>query len=286
MQKMKEFIAIIFLSLLIGCQSKDYDKFEDISLSDNFQKDWYMLTERDSGYTIMNPCDAENRRQQIIGDTMIVYGGHELDKYLITSIKKNLRDKYLFSTINLLGNDIQSFYFSYVDYESGIGYWKTTKEPVNLKKDLLFISAKDTSNFKVTNQPCVECWGEECDEIEKIVFDSKEIFNLSRIYKDNDYPSSSNDTLICKDWKLSKNDIREIIKSSKSINGSEWHHLFDHLPCNYDAIINQNGIDFNLSINGGSWFTIRSKDTALTYGSFNVENNKYFLSSVFSEDID
>ncbi|NQY31299.1 MAG: hypothetical protein HRT69_17765 [Flavobacteriaceae bacterium] len=283
---MKETITIIIVALLIGCKSKNYDKFEKIILSNDFQKDWFMLTERDSGYTIFNPCDAENRRQQIVGDTLIVHGGHEIDKYLITSIERNLKDIYLFSTVNILSNDDQPFYFSYVDYESGIGYWKTIYEPVDFDKDLLFISTKDSSNFKVINQPCVECWGEECDEIEKIVFDSNESFKITKINKDNNYPSSSSNIKICKDWKLSKKDIREIIKSSKSINGPEWHHLFDHLPCNYYAILNQNETDFNLSINGGSWFTISSQDTTVRYGSFNDENNKYFLSPFLSGDGD
>ncbi len=63
--------------------------------------------------------------------------------------------------------------------------WKDSKEIKNFKilwdKDKhliqtegnfdtwdLFVEEKNVSDYKVYIQPCRECWGDECDEIEKL----------------------------------------------------------------------------------------------------------------------
>ena len=115
-------------------------------------------------------------------------------------------------------------------------------------------------------------------------FDPKIKYSILNIRKNNDYPSSMSDTTICKEWHLNEVEIKQIIEDAKTISSSDWHYLFDHLPCGIDAQLQQDNNEFDLSINGGAWFTIGSTDTTIMYGSFEEENNKFFLSSVWTAE--
>jgi hypothetical protein len=281
---MKQIISIFIIGLLLGCQSKNNDKFEKIDLPVDFPKEWYKLAETDSGYVIFNPCDAENRNYLILNDTLFVNGGHEVDKFLIDSIRRNQKDIYLFSTKNVLNNEIQPFYFTYVDYESGIANWKTTYQSVDFKTDFLFISNKDKENFITVNQPCVECWGDECEDSEKTFFSVNAYFEILNFQKINNYPSSMEDTSICKSWSLSEGDIEKIFQNSKPLSGPDWHHLFDHLPCAITGRLIQNDKTYDFSINGGSWLTVSNSDTSLMFANFNNINESLFLSTAWTEE--
>lgn len=103
-----------------------------------------------------------------------------------------------------------------------------------------------------------------------------EILNFKRA---NDYPSSEKDTTICKNWNLSVNDIKKLIKESEAINGPDWHHLFEHLPCSTTGQLKQANQTFDFQINGGAWMTITDSDTTLYYGYFKKDGNKLFIST-------
>ena len=111
-------------------------------------------------------------------------------------------------------------------------------------------------------------------------FNPKAEFEILNFDKDSNYPSSETDTTICGNWELTKTEIKTIIQDSKFINGIDWHHLFEHLPCQVIGVISQHGQKFNMAINGGAWLTISSADTTLIMGDFKVGNNQYFLSSI------
>lgn len=115
-------------------------------------------------------------------------------------------------------------------------------------------------------------------------FDFRKEYQITSLSKRSDAPSSMNDTTICKDWNLSERDVRFIIGKAKEIDGSQWHYLFDHLPCRVTGKLVQNDRKYELSINSGAWLTISSSDTTLMYGSFNNTNNKYFMSTVWTEE--
>ncbi|MFN3195686.1 MAG: hypothetical protein ACE364_07060 [Chlorobiota bacterium] len=120
-----------------------------------------------------------------------------------------------------------------------------------------------------------------------VIFDSNKDFEVLELVKSNDYPSSDNDTSACINWTLDKIEIEKIIQESRPINGSEWHHLFGHYPCVIQGVILQGSTEYKYSINSGAWFTIDSPDTTLVFGSFNEENNKFFLDSAWSiEEMD
>lgn len=149
---------ILIIGLFSACNQKNKYNFKTTNLPSNFPKEWYMLTDTDSGYIVFNPCDAENRQFNIKKDTLFSHTGHEVDKYKIELIKDNKKGEYLFMTSNVLSieSDTQTFYFSFVDNESGIANWNY--EFLGITFDYLFVSAKDKESFTVVNQPYSECW--------------------------------------------------------------------------------------------------------------------------------
>jgi hypothetical protein len=116
-------------------------------------------------------------------------------------------------------------------------------------------------------------------------FDLKSSFEIVSLRKTNDYPSSLKDTTICLGWTLDRQEIKKVIELSEPIDGPDWHHLFEHLPCRIIGVVKQNEQPYGLSINGGAWFTISSSDTTLMYGSFSRKNNKYFLKKALVENL-
>ncbi len=119
---------------------------------------------------------------------------------------------------------------------------------------------------------------------QKVIFDFNKDFEIIELKKSNDYPSSDPDTTSCIQWTLSELEIKKIIKESKPISGPEWHHLFGHYPCRVHGKLIQGSTEFDYSINSGAWFTVSSSDTTSRFGSFEKENNKYFLDSAWSEE--
>lgn len=115
------------------------------------------------------------------------------------------------------------------------------------------------------------------------LFDRNKTFEITKIQKSNDYPSSEKDTSFCADWMLSAAEAKRIISACQPISGSEWHHLFDHLPCQFKGTIVQNTAEYSYSINGGSWLTISSSDTTWTFGNYQKEYEHYFLSAPWTE---
>ncbi|MGB0178142.1 MAG: hypothetical protein ACPF9D_13320, partial [Owenweeksia sp.] len=81
------------------------------------------------------------------------------------------------------------------------------------------------------------------------------------LHKSPEYSSSQTDTSICDGWVLSKQNIQLIIREARLINTSEWHILFDHLPCVMNGVLVQSGKEYEFSVNAGSWLRINSIDT-------------------------
>src|SRR5690554_410742 len=135
----------------------------------------------------------------------------------------------------------------------------------------------------INNEKSIAILTENKEGYSEDFFDINSPFSVDKLAQNNNFPSSSKDTLICDTWKLDEKVISKFIRASNEINGSEWHVLFDHLPCGYEAIIYQNEHEFNLYINGGSWFTISSSNKTKRYGYFGSEKS-FFLSDSWRED--
>lgn len=120
--------------------------------------------------------------------------------------------------------------------------------------------------------------------LETAFFDPKLPFTISEISTPHDYPSSLDDPSICEGWELDEKVISQILKSSRVMEGSEWHHIFDHLPCNHQAVIGQGNQEYKLSLNGGSWMSISNSDSSMLMGVFDKKFDQYFLSEPMREE--
>ncbi len=61
--------------------------------------------------------------------------------------------------------EYQYFKFTWIDEKKGLSKWETTYMPGYDPIEEIFVSEKFESDFVTIEQPCVECWGDECDEI-------------------------------------------------------------------------------------------------------------------------
>lgn len=167
MQKYTLILTLVFL-ILISLSSKEIrpDDYVLTTIDADLQQKWHKLTLTDSGYVIFNPCDRENETFRISNDTIFISYGHEVEYFFINYVKRNVKNVYQFAVRSYYSGKTIFFYFSYVDTDRGIAFWKNNDKPVNYETDDLYISDKNKNNFDIVNQPCKECWGDDCDEIE------------------------------------------------------------------------------------------------------------------------
>ena len=112
----------------------------------------------------------------------------------------------------------------------------------------------------------------------------QETFGISGIKKLSNYPSSDSDTVQCIKWNLSENQIKNIIKDSRLMNGPDWHYLFGHYPCVVSGQLNQKNQTFEFNINAGSWLTIKLPDTIIHFGYFDQTYRHLFLDGPMTEE--
>ncbi len=80
---------------------------------------------------------------------------------------------------------------------------------------------------------------------------------------------------LCKDWKLNKATVANILENSKIIDGHEYHNQYKRMPCYIigEAIINCN-IKAKYELNAGASAVLFLPDTAYHLGYI---GNKHFL---------
>jgi hypothetical protein len=185
---MKMTVALILLIFSVTVNSQTVEKSFDLS---TLPSDWVKLTETDSGLVIYNTCGAGNRLLTIL---------QENDKYGI--LLHGLQEDYSYEVLEAHqfneiieikakwkdSEQLQNFKFSWLDRENGIGVWETTYFSGRFDK-FKFSTFERQFYYPIVDQPCSECWGDECDyfPIEKI----KRIF--SDYVKFNESTDSPND---------------------------------------------------------------------------------------------
>lgn len=111
-------------------------------------------------------------------------------------------------------------------------------------------------------------------------FDLKKDFKITSNQKVIDKKYSKQDQLICADWNIEKQNLKKIMQSMQSIQGREWHYLFDHFACEISGELIQNKNVFKYSINSGSWMTVYNQDTVMRFGDTKKLNEALFISPV------
>ncbi len=115
-------------------------------------------------------------------------------------------------------------------------------------------------------------------------FMRSEPFGLRLITSNRQYPSSAKDTTICNNWLLSLPQISELISQLTPLSGEDWHHLFEHLPCQVVGELDQDGVSYSFSINGGSWSTVTSKDTTIYFGDVTGRFKSSFITAAWNPE--
>lgn len=81
----------------------------------------------------------------------------------------------------------------------------------------------------------------------------------------------------CLNWKLNKNDIKNIIKMSKPFSGYEIEELFYYLPCEYKGDLILSGKQYHYVINAASTIFLSNNDTSFYLGCSSDSCKNYFI---------
>ena len=132
-------------------------------------KDWVRLTEKNGKQVIYNSCEGGNLLLTFSKKTdhfeLLAHGEQEDENFqIIESIQPN--DTVYLKTKSLESGNIVDYKFILIDKEKGLGRFITISK--GHKSDDLFVTGEKQTNFEVIDQPCRECWGDECDEIEAL----------------------------------------------------------------------------------------------------------------------
>ncbi|MEX1132748.1 MAG: hypothetical protein WEC15_05955 [Flavobacteriales bacterium] len=111
-------------------------------------------------------------------------------------------------------------------------------------------------------------------------------FDLVFSAKNSGYPSSSKDTIRCVNWQLSMEQCSTALSKMQPISGEDWHHLFEHLPCQVVGTIDQANAKFQLTMNAGSWATVSDSFTTEYFGDLSGQSKAIFLTSAWDQSRD
>lgn len=176
-------LTISFLLLFTSCTKTQKETF-DLNL---FPKDWVRLTDKDGKLVIYNSCDAGNLLVTFSNNKghfeLLMHGQQEDNDFEILETTQ-IYDSIFLKAKWKDSDEKQDFKFYWSNKEKGLGRFITTYS-TGFTLDYLFVTSDKESNFEKFDQPCRECWGDECDEIEKdIEKTDKPIEAIKRLFDD------------------------------------------------------------------------------------------------------
>ena len=111
------------------------------------------------------------------------------------------------------------------------------------------------------------------------IFDNQQPFEIISVTSSINHNTTDPDTSKCSNWKIGLSDVDKIIKNSTPIDGTTWDLNFLVLASTKSVHIVQNGQDFNIELNAGSFFWVKSGDTSVLFGDYKKSDRKYFIES-------
>jgi len=120
---------------------------------------------------------------------------------------------------------------------------------------------KDTSDTYVNQNLRVNLSNASVDSSNNslnIILDSIKILSVN----DMSLKESNDEELIkeCNNWGLSKEQVLEIIRLSKRIDGHTWSYLYDVMPCRISGELIWHSIRYKYRINAGSFIYMKPED--------------------------
>ena len=171
-------LTLILLTFLISCKQGPAIPFD----LNTFPKEWVRLTDKNDKLIIYNSCDAGNllltisKKGEKFG--LLLHGQQEDYDYEILE-STQLGDTVFIKTKWTDSDTKQDFKFFWTNKEKGLGRWITAYFG-GKTRDYTFVLADRQNDFEKVDQPCRECWGDECDEIEK----EKPILSIKKVFDD------------------------------------------------------------------------------------------------------
>lgn len=171
-------LTISFFLLFTSCNETKKEAF-DLNL---LSKDWVRLTEKDGKLIVYNSCDAGNMLLTIskVSDhfELLLHGEQEDCDFEILETTQ-LNDTIFLKAKWKDSDEKQEFKFFWTNKEKGLGRFITTYSN-GFTSDNLFVIRDKQTTFEKFDQPCRECWGDECDELkneEKIEIKKDSLYN-------------------------------------------------------------------------------------------------------------
>jgi hypothetical protein len=164
-------MRILWLSILVSiiitsCKQNVEKEFDMKSLP----AEWVKLTKTDSGLIIFNSCDAGNllmtitNRNNKIG--LIMHGQQEDYTLEVLSAIQTEKDTVKIQARWEDAKELYELKFIWIDKNNGLGRLISTSTN-GISSDKTFVMLEKQNDFLIVNQPCRECWGDECDEFTK-----------------------------------------------------------------------------------------------------------------------
>ena len=138
---------------------------QKINLND-FPHEWVELTKSTKGLIIYNDCEMGNLVMTIRNVDgkyqLLLHGTQEDDNFdILEAQQKN--DTLKISVLRKAFNQTQVFNFIWLDKQKNIGKWITTYSESGNTVTYLVVDSRFQKDFKSFEQPCIECWGEKCE---------------------------------------------------------------------------------------------------------------------------
>lgn len=163
-------LSFVLISTLVACKensktgSDSKEKPFDIL---SMPADWVTLKKTDSGYIVFNSCDGGNPILSLnkVKDTvgLLIHGSQEDYDYVVLGSELIEKDTILVKVRWRIWEGNQDFKFVWVDKAKQVGEWITNFKGIG-EVSYVCVNSAYQKNFKTVNQPCRECWGDECDE--------------------------------------------------------------------------------------------------------------------------
>lgn len=221
----------LFTALFFSCKESNEEIKQKSFDINTLPKNWVKLTEKNKKFIVFNSCDSGNLLLNISkkGNNfeILLHGQQEDSSFKILETKQ-LKDTVFITTISIDSNKKQSFKFFWTKKQQGVGRW-ITKFPNGFISDFTFVTNEKQNNFETIDQPCRECWGDECDELEKnSAKTDTSITIIKKIF--DDYVAFQEST----DSPASKDLMSKTIKSIDKITAAEDFEILINVWMYYD----------------------------------------------------
>lgn len=94
--------------------------------------------------------------------------------------------------------------------------------------------------------------------------------------------TSLSDSISCKKWKMTENEIYKILNHVETIDDIVWFKMYDRHSCSYEGTLVYKQKSYNYTINAASWLTIGDESASVVLGCIKNECLEFFLTKAWN----